>query len=199
MHHISRRLGLALVFVGLVTGSGCQTMKELASLRKLSFAIAGATAPSLAGVDISSIRSPEQMSTADMLRLGSALLRKEMDLDVTLLVSANNPADNSVDARLLGLDWVLLLDDRETISGITQSDILIAPGEAADIPVVVSVNLAEFFDKGLQDLLDLALAVSDVGGSSKRVTLKATPTVNTVLGPIRYPEPITIVSADVGG
>ena len=199
MRHSISRVKIVALVVALVAVTGCQTMKGLEGFLGLDFAIAGATDPSLAGVDISSIRSPEQMSTADMLRLGSALLRKKMNLDVTLHVSANNPAGNSIDARVLGLDWVLLLDDRETISGVTKSDILIPPGTTGDIPVVVSVNLAEFFDTGVTDLIDLALAVSDVSGSPKRVKLKATPTIDTVLGPIRYPEPITIVSATVGG
>ncbi|MGA7305487.1 MAG: hypothetical protein WBW88_11465 [Rhodothermales bacterium] len=198
MRHSISRVKIVALVVALVAVTGCQTMKGLEGFLGLGFAIAGATDPSLAGVDISSIRSPEQMSTADMLRLGSALLRKEMNLDVILHVAANNPSGNTVDARVLGLDWVLLLDDRETISGVTKSDILIPPGTTGDIPVVVSVNLAEFFDTGVTDLIDLALAVSDVSGSPKRVKLKATPTIDTVLGPIRYPEPITIVSATVG-
>ena len=32
-----------------------------------------------------------------------------------------------------------------------------------------------------------------------RIALRATPTIDTALGPIRYPQPITIVSRQVGG
>jgi hypothetical protein len=188
------------ILAGLVLfATGCQTLREIASLRHLDFAMSGVSTPRLAGVDLSSVRAPEDLSPSDMLRLGSAVLRKDLPLDVRLMVSAQNPESNSVDARLVGLDWTLLLDDKETISGFTEGDILIPPGATADVPVVVSLNLIEFFDQGVGDLLDLALAVAGAGGSPTRVKLQATPTVNTVIGPIRYPNPITIASKSVGG
>lgn len=198
LRHSGIRVSVAASAFLLVLLSGCQTLREIANLRKLDFGITGATAPSLAGVDLSRIRSENDVSASDMIRLGSALARKQLDFDVTLLVSAENPPENTVDARVVGLEWTLLLDDRETVSGTTDSDVLISPGSSADIPVLVSVNLVDFFETGIRDLLDLALAVSGASGSPKRVRLKATPTVNTVLGPIRYPEPITIFSKDVG-
>lgn len=196
---LRRWLSALLLAVVVMPAAGCRTLREIAALRRLDFGIAGAADPRLAGIDLSRIQSSGEVSPADMLRLGSAVLKEQLNLDVTLLVSAKNPAENTVDARVVRLDWTLLLDDRETVSGVTDSDILIQPGTEADVPVAVSVNLVEFFDTGIRDLLDLALDVSGVGGRPTRVTLRATPTVDTVLGPIRYPHPITIASVNSGG
>jgi hypothetical protein len=62
----------------------------------------------------------------------------------------------------------------------------------------VSLNLVEFFEGSGRDLLELALAISGQGGAPKEIALEATPIVDTALGPMRYPRPITIVSREVG-
>jgi hypothetical protein len=46
--------------------------------------------------------------------------------------------------------------------------------------------------------VNLALSLSGRGGAPTEVTLRATPTIETALGPIRYPRPITIVTATTG-
>lgn len=198
LRELGSRWWPVLMIAGVATLSGCQTLREIASLSKLDFALDRVESPRLAGVDLRSVRSAEDVSPADMLRLGSAIARKDLLLDFTLLVAATNPQSNTVDARVVGLDWTLFLDDHETISGRTDSDILIAPGTTGEIATVVSLNLLEFFDSSLPDLLNLVMAVTGTGGPQK-VKLQATPTVTTVLGPIRYPRPITIVSKEVGG
>lgn len=180
--------------VGL-TLAGCQTLREIAALRQLDFALAGVVSPRLAGIDLDRVVTPDDLSASDMLRLGNAVLRQDLVFDLTLLVGAENPETNTVAARVVSLDWLLMIDERETISGLTEGNLLIEPGARGEIPVQISLNLVDFFDSGLQDLVDLAVAVA--GGQSRRVSLRATPIVETVLGPIRYPNPITIVSREV--
>jgi hypothetical protein len=195
---MSKQTHLIILFSLLVILSGCQVFKQAANLSRLDFSLSGVDSPRLAGIDLTSVRSPDDVSPTDMLRLGSAVLRDDLPFDFTLLVAAENPQSNSVDARMMRLDWTLLLDDRETVSGFSEPDVVIAPGTTAELPTVISLNLLEFFESGLPDLIDLALAVSG-GGDPTRVKLQATPTVTTVLGPIKYPVPITIVSKVVGG
>jgi len=198
LREVAGRFLPAFAIIVIATLTGCQTLREIASVSRLDFALDRVESPRLAGVDLRSVRSVEDVSPTDMLRLGTALARKDLPLDFTLLVAATNPQSNTVDARMVGLDWTLFLDDQETISGRTDSDILIAPGTTGEIATVVSLNLLEFFDSSLPDLLSLVMAVTGTGGP-QRVKLQATPTVTTVLGPIRYPSPITIVSKEVGG
>jgi hypothetical protein len=66
------------------------------------------------------------------------------------------------------------------------------------VPLDVSLNLVEFFQGSARDLVELALSLSGQGGAPKEVALRATPVVDTPLGPMRYPRPITIVSREVG-
>jgi hypothetical protein len=123
-----------------------------------------------------------------------AVSREELPLEIRLQVLAENPADNTVDARLVRMDWTLLLHDRETLSGVFDGDVLLPPGEPRTFPVDVTLNLLDFFEGGARDLLELALSLSGRGGEPGNVVLEATPVVQTPLGPIRYPQPITIRS-----
>lgn len=191
---------LCVLFVGvsLLTVAGCQTLQQIANLRNVNFALDRVADARLAGVDIDRIRSYEDLSTQDMLRLGAAVAQKELPLAFALHLNAENPPENEVDARMVRMDWTLLLDDRETISGIFDQNIVLPPGEPTDVPIPMQLDLVEFFNDGARDLIELALAVSGQGGAPKRIKLQATPTIDTVIGPIRYPSPITIVSRTVG-
>jgi hypothetical protein len=185
---------------GLVLFSGlhCQTIREISNLRNVRFVIDRVADVRLAGVDVQRLRSYEDLSVTDIARLGRALARNEFPLDFQLHLTAENPPDNSVQARLVNLDWTLLLDDKETISGVFDGNIVLPPGEPTDVPIGVTLNLVDFFEHGVRDLVELALAVSGQGGEPTRIKLQATPTIDTALGPIRYPQPITIVSRQVG-
>ena len=179
--------------------ASCATLEQVAALRQVRFDLDGVAQPFLAGVDLERVRGSNDLRPADVLRLTSAISRRELPLTFTLLVGAENPADNKVTARMVQMDWTLFLDDRETISGVVNREMMLTPGTPQQIPVDISVDLVRFFGDNLRDLVELALAVSgQEGGVAKRVMLRATPTINTPIGPIRYPEPITIVSRTVG-
>jgi len=182
----------------LVTGLQCQTIREITNLRNVRFAIDRVASAQLAGVDVQKLRSYQDLSPGDVINLGRALARKDIPLDFMLHLTAENPPDNSVQANLAKLDWTLLLDDTETISGVFDDNLVLPPGQPTDVPIPISLNLVDFFEHGVRDLVDLALAVAGQGGEPKRIKLQAIPTIETALGPIRYPEPITIISRQVG-
>ena len=124
--------------------------------------------------------------------------RRDLPLALEIAILAENPADNVADARLVGMDWTLLLQGRETLSGSVEGETLLHRGRPTTIPMVVRVNLVEFFEGSARDLFDLALSLTGTGGASQQVTLRAVPVIETPFGPIAYPEPITIVSGEVG-
>jgi len=184
-----RRLLPALALA--VALSGCATLQQLAALRSVDFSIDRVSNVRLAGVDLSSVSSYRDLGIADIGRLTLAASQR-------LHLTAANPADNSADARLVRLDWTLLLQGRETISGVFADETLLRRGQPTDVPITMSLDLIDFFEGSAQDLVELALSLSGQGGSPREVTLRATPSVDTALGPIRYPQPITIVSREVG-
>jgi len=198
----ARRPGPWAIFLAaglLLTLSGCATLQELAALRNVDFTLDRLSDVELAGVDLSRVRSFNDLGMADAARLTLAVSRNELPLAFRLHLLARNPEENTTTARLVGMDWTLLLENRETLSGVFDGDIALPPGQPTDVPIAIRLDLLEFFDGSAQDLLELALSLTGQGGSPRNVSLRATPTINTALGPMRYPRPITIVSQEVGG
>ena len=198
MQRLARLFPLLIAVLALSTLPSCKTLQEIASLRDVRFAIDRVADAQLAGVNLSRVRSYEDLSPTDVLRLGRAASRQTAPLAFTLHLTAENPPSNSVTARMVQMDWTLLLEDRETVSGTFNDNIALAPGEPTDVPISIQLDLVEFFGNNLRDLVELALAVSGEGGEAKQVQLQAIPTIETPLGPIRYPQPITIVNRELG-
>lgn len=186
---------------------GCKTIQQvsqtLSNIKKIQFKLDRVSNFSLAGVKLSDIRSVSDVSITDGLRLTQAFNAKSLPADFTLLVAARNPntgasGSQSVAATVTSLDWRLLIDDVETVSGVVNTPMEIpASGETAHIPVKINIDLYRFFgSKGYEHLANLALAVGGLGGSPARLKLDIRPTVNTILGPISYPGRITIVDRE---
>lgn len=173
--------------------AGCATLQEIVALRQVEFAIDGVGAGRLAGIDLERIRSPSDLGAADAARLAAAVAAEELPFEFTVDVRAENPADNSTTARMVRFAWTLLLNDRETIEGVVDREILLPPGEPRTIPIRMRLDLVEFFDGSAGDLLDLALRFAGAESEGAGVKLRALPTVETPLGPIEYPATITIV------
>lgn len=186
-----------LLLIGVVS-TGCQTLREVTNLRKVQFRIDRVADAQLAGVSLDRVQSYEDLRATDILQLTRAAASGDMPLAFTIMVEAQNPPDNSVQARLVDMDWTLLLDETETIQGRLEENVTLPPGEPAFIPVPVELDLVRFFGDNVRDLIELALAVAGEG-DPKTVTLRVRPSVDTLLGPMRYPEPITVVRRDVGG
>jgi hypothetical protein len=184
-----RRFLASLILCG--TLAGCAAFQEIAALRSVEFSLAGTSGATLAGVPIDSVRSIEQLSSTQIARVGTALAQGRLPLEANLLVRAVNPADN-VQARLMRLDWTLFLDDQETINGTLNQEFVLSPGEPATVPVQVRLDLLEFFDGRLEQVVNLALALAGAEGARQRVRLQASPSIQTPVGPIRYPRPISI-------
>lgn len=196
--HRSGTAAVSILSASLSLG-GCATLQSIAALRQVDFAIDRVADVRLAGVTVDRIREVRDLSALELASIGTALSRGDLPLEFQLHVGALNPADNSVPARLVQMDWTLLLEDRETISGRVDREVVLEPGVRGNIPIDIRLDLADFFQKNTRDMIDLALAVAGAGGAPKRVALRALPTIQTALGPIRYPQPITIVSGVVGG
>ena len=179
----------------LLAVAGCATLQQLSQLPQLDFSIDRVSDPDLAGVELAGIRRVEDLRGGDLLRIAAAVRARRVPLRFDLHVGAENPTANRYDLRLERLEWTLLLEDRETVSGVFARELVIAAGGSTDIPISVELDLLRFFDEGASDLAGLALRAAGVGGPTN-VKLRVRPTVRTPLGPIRFPNEIMVVSRD---
>lgn len=194
---MTRRFAPVCAAIGLaasaLVASGCATLQQIAALRQVEFAIDGVGGGRLAGIELNRIRSVDDLSAADAARLAAALAEDDVPFAFTVDVRAENPAENRTTARMVRFAWTLLLDDRETVEGVVDREISLPPGEPRIVPVEVQLNLVEFYDGSGRDLLELALRAAGVRSGSPSVKLRASPTIETPLGPMDYPATITIV------
>lgn len=194
----TRLLAAPFLVLALLSSAGCATVQQILALSQVDFSLAGADQGVLAGIDISRLRSARDLTPGQLLAVVAAVQSGRLPLSFTLHVAADNPAENPT-ARLLQLDWTLLLEGRETVSGRLDQAFLIPAGDRTDVPLRVELDLLRFYEDNARDLADLAIALAGgSGGAPKSIELRARPTVDTELGPIAYPGEIAIVSTTVG-
>ena len=195
MSRISRLLA-ATSAIALFAVPGCAALQQLAALRTVAFVFTGVSDVRIAGVPIRSGSSFASLGVVDVARIAAALVANDVPLGMVAHVSATNPPGNTVTARMVDLGWTLFIEDRQMLAGQLRSAVTIEPGGTADVPLAVRFNLLDLGQGGARDLFDLALAISGQGSLQKDLRLELVPTIETSLGPIRYPVPVVLHRGD---
>ncbi len=196
---------LALIFVVLAAGcSPREITRALTDLKNLQFKLRDVDNFRLAGITLADKKSIKDFSLSDGLALTRAITSETAPAEFTVNVIARNPNDGqagrqSAQLTITSLDYRLLIDGRQTISGDIEKPIYI-PGskEETVFPLKMKLDLLQFFsDKGKDGILNLALALGGVEGSASRISIDMRPTVkSSLLGEIRYPGRLLIVDKE---
>jgi hypothetical protein len=177
----------------------CATLQQIAALRQVAFSLGAVRDGRLAGIPLDRIASYQDLTAVEIGRLALALARNDVPFSFLVDLRAENPADNRATATMVRLAWSLYLDDKETIHGVLDTSYRLPPGQPVIIPLQMTLNLREFFAGPAESLVNLAAGLAGLRADPTRITLRAVPSIDTPLGPIAYPSPITIVSRTVGG
>lgn len=172
----------------LLLMSGCAFILPPSDLSQVKFSLDRVSAVKLAGINLMNISTPDELNVFQIARATLALSRENLPLNLTLHIKSENPLANQVAAKLTRMDWTLVLDGRDTISGSMEKNIQLAAGKSTDIPLNLSLNMFDFFnEKSAMDMIELALAFAGEDGQIPQgVALKVRPTIDTPLGPITY-------------
>ncbi len=180
--------------------TSCSVYETIINLSRLKFKLGSVNNFQIGGINISGKKSFQDFSAAEILMLTSTLTSGKLPASFTLNVEAKNPNDGTggypkTDATLKAFPWRLNINNTETISGNIGSPVTVpGTGEVTNIPLDMNIDLIQFFgNNGLENLVNLALAIGGLEGSSSRLTLFATPTVSSPLGDIKYPGELKIV------
>ena len=121
--------------------SGCATLQQLTPLHSVRFEFSNVSDVRIAGIPIGAQTSFRSLSVADAARLSAAVLAHEVPLELVAHVDATNPAENSVTARMVALDWSLFIEDRRTLTGGLVNPVTIASGATSDVPLKMRLDL----------------------------------------------------------
>jgi hypothetical protein len=181
---------------------GCSAIQGLMGLNKLQFKLDNVNNFSVAGINVANATSRGDISVGNILNLTSAFAQKKLPVSFTLNVAVKNPNTGgngkaATNLFLRKIAWNLLIDDRTTISGVTDQRLEIpGTGQTVTVPLQIGLDLYQFFgDKGFDDLLNLALALGGRSGSASRLKLTArvSAEIPGTTAVVEYPGDITIV------
>jgi hypothetical protein len=180
--------------------ASCSIYETFVNLTRLQFKLDAVNNFELNGINLSNKKSISDFSPQDILNISMMFSSGKFPVSFVLNIDAKNPNDGtggykSTDATIQSFTWRLLIDDKETASGnISQPISVPGTGEVTTIPILIQMDLIEFFqNEGYQSLINLALTLGGENGSTSRLTLYADPVVNTTLGNISYPGELKIV------
>lgn len=181
--------------------SGVQ--KTIENAERLKFKLGKVEKLKVGGVNLSNVRSINDINLIDGASLLASFTLGKLPATFTVNLIAKNPdtypggsAESS--SLIKGLDWRLLVDNTEMITGsIDQTIEIPGVGKSTTIPIPVSVDLYKLLgDGGYEKLMNLALSIGGKSGSSSRLTLKIKPTIDTFLGGISYPGEIDVIDKE---
>jgi len=189
-----------LVLIGTFAAAnfGCTAVDTLTNLKRLQFKLGSVNNFNAAGVNIANLSSFSQIGILDIANLTANVTQGRLPVGFTLNLLAKNPNTTGGSANssslLKRMEWNLYIDDTPTINGVLNDIIVPGTGQESVIPMAISMDLMQFVrGQGLENLVNLALAIGGRNGSSSRLSLRAKPTVEIFGIPVTSPE-ITIVS-----
>jgi len=199
-----------LLFAVFLAFSSCnfinKSVSTLNNLQHLQFKLGSADNFIVNSVNISNIRTVNDLSINDGLRLTQAVANKSLPVSFTLNILANNPnskssnstSSSNFDAIINSIDWILFIDEKETVRGRVSTPIRVPTGtQTTVIPVSIGLDLVKFFgEKNYLDIMNLALAIGGANGSSSRLKLQMKPTVSIAGIPISYPNFINVIDKE---
>ena len=184
-----RCLAAACVLILALTAlaGGCATVRGVSALRDVDFEPDRVTAIRLAGFPVGEVQSVDDLSPALVTAVAAGALGGHVPLECVVVVRATNPATNPVTAKVLRMNWVLLVEGKETVGGAVDRALSIAPGQTVEVPVQVGVDLAEVAGRHAGTLLRLAVALAEGREGPVHLAVRVSPIVETPFGGMRVP------------
>jgi LEA14-like dessication related protein len=183
---------IPMILLAAISQNSCNFLKEISALGKCEFRVTTLDDPEIAGVDVSQIRSFNDLSLVDMGIISASFLKGDLPLSFTLNVEVRNP--NPAMAALNSLEYLAFIDDVEVANGQLDRRIEIpANGGVTAIPLRLNTDLIDIMKKdSRQALVNFGLNLADAGNRPTRVSIKVKPTILVGAMEINYPGYFTV-------
>lgn len=178
---------LLLFFISISIATSCKTLMSYVNVVKCDFRMESLKEPSIAGIDVSRIKSFSDLNFMQAGKITTSYLSGNIPLNFTINLEGKNP--NTAEARMAQFDWILKIDDVQITTGTNQQEYVIPANEGKVImPLKISVNLLDVLNNEAKDaLLNFGLNLADASGKPTRVSMQIKPTINVSGVPITYP------------
>ncbi|MBP5548439.1 MAG: hypothetical protein J6X58_06090 [Bacteroidales bacterium] len=177
-----RIINCFLVAATCITLSACSLLQTtanqlagLANLANCEYSLKNVSGLTIAGVNVKSITNGN-ISAADVLKLTSALVSKQVPMAMNVNIDVKNPTENN--AMLSTMDWILDIDGKQFADGRNNNSYTITKNATTTVPLGVNTDLYSMFSKdGISSLKNFVSSFKNDGTSSK-VGLRIKPSLN---------------------
>jgi hypothetical protein len=185
-----KRIFIALLIIPFIYQS-CDILKQMVTFTKCEFKMNSLTDAKLANVMVQNKKSFSDLTWTDAASVTKSLVSGKLPLTFNLNIEVKNP--NTTPASMQKMEWRVFLDDIQITEGVMDQKVAIQPGATQIIPLSVSVDLKQIFNKETKDaLLNLGLNLTDAGGYPTRVKLDIKPTIYVGSFALTYPGYFTL-------
>ncbi len=194
-----------ILFITLLLSvvSACSVYQTMMNISRLKYKLKNVSNFRINGIDISGKSNLKDFGAMQVIQLTSLVAKGELPVSFTLNIEAQNPNDGSggyppTDITIREFPWKLYINDKETISGdITEPIKVPGVGEKVIIPLTAELNLLKFFkSNGFNDAVKLIFALGGKNSNPTHFKVVAQPVLDTPIGKMEYPVPVTIVSQE---
>ncbi|MBX0332499.1 hypothetical protein K3G39_04535 [Pontibacter sp. HSC-14F20] len=167
----------------------CGTKSDVDAFKEARYSLSGINEVKLNGVNVLNKKRPEDFSFSEAALLLSAF--SDNDLSAYSSLGLNVELDEANQDRSMTvtkLKWQLLLDGKQTLSGIVDEPVELRHG-LNTINVRTPIQIVEENGRpSLNNLLRLVTMLSENNGNSRPdVVLQIKPTIQTSVGPVEVP------------
>jgi len=167
---------------------GCEQVEQFVNMLNCTFERKDVDNFRFAGVNFDRLSSPQDLKTAEVIAITTALLQKKAPVTFNMNVEGSNP--NKATAAIGRFKWILLLDSNEVVNGDVVDRFSI-PAESRNIlPIEMTFDAWKYLDGSTPESIFRfyqKISGKDTTQESK-ATLKIKPTINGV----EFPNYITL-------
>ncbi len=160
----------ALVFLSVNSCDILEQMSEAERFAQCTFSISNAQLVNIAGVDITKIKSQDDIDIGEMITIGGAIAKGELPATLTVNIQAYNP--DTKNAAISGLDWEVFMKDTKYAGGKIDKRIDVLAGQSTMFPLNVHFDLLKILSSN--SLNDILAFISDGSKENlKKLDIKA--------------------------
>ena len=164
------------------TLSACSVLESLldqasglANLDNGEYNLKNVTGLTVAGVNVKNLTNGN-ITAADVLKLSSALLSKQVPMSMDVNIDIKNPTEKN--AALTAMDWILDIDGGQFAQGNSTKNYTVTKMATTTVPLGVNTDLYSMFSKdGINSLKNFVSSFKSDGTSSK-VGLRIKPSLS---------------------
>lgn len=188
------------LFIGLLSGifltlNSCTILEQAQEYERFiqcDFSLSNIKVLEISGVDISSLNSKGDISMMDMMNITKQIFSTNFPATLRIDLKASNK--DLQQASIAGLDWKILMDNEELVSGLVDQEVLVKPQSSATFPVIVQVDLMKLLrSESLGKIMAFAFGENQYEEISKLgAEIKIKPYYKTKSGIKKYPGYLSI-------